>query len=191
MTTNRGKEAKAALARQMIAGAKKRFPNGSDKLALGGVTRTVDEVTTLIRSFVDNRVAVETAQAAAAAKVATENAQAPALLALIGELEAFVRVSFGNQADALGDFGLAPPKARAPLTAEQKAVATAKRNATRAARGITSKKVKKGVKGNVTAKLVVTPGTAPAPSAPVAPAEPPAPAASAAAGGGATPTTHG
>jgi hypothetical protein len=107
---------------------------------------------------------VETAQAAASARVAAENAQAAFLIAVMAAFEGFVRVSFGNQADALGDFGLAPPKARVPLTAEQKAIATAKRNATRAARGITTKKVRNSVKGNVTAKLVVTPNTPPAPT---------------------------
>ncbi|HEY8041840.1 MAG TPA: hypothetical protein VIF15_18680 [Polyangiaceae bacterium] len=188
MSGDHGKKTKAALATKLIAGAKKRFPNGSDKLTFGGVTRTVDAVTTLIQSFVDNRVAVEEAQAAASAKVAVEDAQAPSLIAIIVAFVAFVRLTFGNQADALADFGLAPPKARVPMTAEQKAVAAAKRDATRKARGTTSKKAKKGVKGNVTAKLVVTPVTA---SAPPLPAEPPAPAAPAAAGGGATPTTHG
>jgi hypothetical protein len=191
MKNDNGKNKKAALATKLIAGAKKRFTNGSQKLPLGGVERTVDEVTTLLQSFVDNRVAVETAKAATSAKVAVEDAQAPSLLAVMTAFVAFVRLTFGKQADALADFGLAPPKARVPMTAEQKAVAAAKRVATRAARGTTSKKAKKTVKGNVTAKLVVTPGTPPATSPPVAPPAPVAPAASAAGSGGAPPTPHG
>ena len=74
-----------------------------------------------------------------------------------------VRTAFGGQADVLADFGLAPKKARAPLTVEQMAAAAAKRKATRAARGTTSKKAsKKGIKGAVTG-IVVTPIVAGAP----------------------------
>jgi len=90
-----------------------------------------------------------------------------------------VKVTFGNQPDALADFGLAPPKARAPMTAEQKAVAAAKRKATRVARGTLGKKQKKAVKGAVTATLVVTPQAGPQPTVTA-----PAPAA-----GAATPRT--
>jgi hypothetical protein len=56
------------------------------------------------------------------------------------------------------------------MTAEQKAVAAAKCEATRAARGTKTPKQKKGIHGNVKATLVVTPmetveATAPAPAA--------------------------
>ncbi len=57
----------------------------------------------------------------------------------------------------LADFGLEPRKEPTPLTAEQKAAAAAKREATRKARGTSSAKAKKAIKGNVTATLVVTP----------------------------------
>jgi hypothetical protein len=155
---------------QLIAGTKKRFPNGSQKLTFGGVDRTVDEITASLQSFVNNRTAVETAQADAKAKVDAERAQAPALLVLITEYVQFIRLTFGNQASALLDFGVPPPKTRAPLTAEQKAVAAAKRAATRQARGTTSKKAKRSIKGNVTAKLVVTPEGAPQQPSAAAPA---------------------
>jgi protein TonB len=62
---------------------------------------------------------------------------------------------------------------------KEKAIATAKRNATRAARGIAGPKAKKAVHCNVTATLVVTPAmdSAPAPTtAPTTPAPAPAPA---------------
>jgi len=64
------------------------------------------------------------------------------------------------------------------MTAEEKAVAAAKRTATRAARGTKGPKAIKAVKGNVTAELVVTPATAATTEVPpTAPA--PAPAAAA------------
>lgn len=86
---------------------------------------------------------------------------------------AFVRFNFGSDPEALADFGLKPPKARTPLTAEQKAAAAAKRKATREARGTKGPKAKKDIHGNVTAKLVVTPADPSTPAAPpTAPTQP-------------------
>jgi hypothetical protein len=153
----------------LITGMGKRYPNGSQQLAFGGTTRTVTATTQLLQSFVDLRQAVIVAQAAARTKVAAERAQGPALLLFIEELVAFIKVTFGNQPDVLSDFGLAPRKVPTPPTAEQKAVAAAKRLATRKARGTMGPKAKKGVKGNVTATLVVTPAApAEAPAQPAA-----------------------
>jgi hypothetical protein len=182
-----GKNSKAGQVANIITGTKKRFSNGSQQLTVGGVTRTVDQLTAEMQTFVDNRTAVETAQAATKVKVDAERAQAPSLLAIIAAFVAYVRLTFGNSPDALADFGIAPPKTRTPLTAEAKAVAAAKRAATRTARGTTSKKAKKSVKGAITAKLVVTPVTSPAPSAPVVS---PVPTASGNAPSGATPAAH-
>jgi hypothetical protein len=173
----------------MITGVKKRFPNGNQQVTVGGVTRTVDQLTAELQTFVDNRTAVETAQATTKMKVDAERAQAPSLLALIAAFVTYVRLTFGNSPDALADFDIPPPKARTPMTAEAKAIAAAKRVATRAARGTTSKKAKQSVKGNVTAKLVVTPVTPSAPSTPVAS---PAPVTGNVTSGGTpqTPTAH-
>jgi hypothetical protein len=190
-----GKNAKAVQVANMITGTKKRFPNGTQQVTVGGVTRTIDQLTAELQTFVDNRTAVETAQATAKAKVEAERAQAPSLLALIAAYVTFVRLNFGNAPDALIDFDIPPTKTRTPLTTEAKAVAAAKRAATRTARGTTSKKAKKNVKGNITATLVVTPSASPAPSTPVAspvpstPVASPAPAASGNAPAGGTPAT--
>jgi hypothetical protein len=160
MTTNNGKSNKATRVGQLIAGLKKRYPSGSQKLTLkGGSSVTVDEAAAELQKFVDNRNAVTQAQATAKAKVQAERAQMPALNVFISSFEAFVRFTFGTDPEALADFGVTPPKARTPMTAEQKAAAVAKRDATRAARGTKSAKAKKGVKGNVTTELVVTPVT--------------------------------
>jgi hypothetical protein len=61
----------------------------------------------------------------------------------------------------LADFGITPPKARTPLSADQKAAAVAKRKATRAIRHTLGPKQKKNIKGTV-------PATAPQNSAPPA-----------------------
>ena len=172
MSKNIGKTEAATAVTTIIAGARKRIPNVNQALPVGTSTMTVAAVLGQLQTIVDNRAAVVAAQATAKAKVAAEMAAMPALDAILVAFEAFIRFTFGSDPEALADFGLAPRKVPAPLTAEQKAVAAAKRKATRAARGTTSAKQKKSVKGNVTAALVVTPAT-PAPAeAPVAPAAP-------------------
>ena len=150
--------------RLLIAGALKHYPNGSAVLSVGGASFTVTSLVQVLQDFVDQRTAVENAQAVVKAQVATERARAPDRLAVIRAFEKVVRGTFGNSADVLADFGLAPVRSPKPQTAEQKAVAAAKRKATRQARHTMGKVQKKDVKGAISASLVVTPldGTAPA-----------------------------
>ena len=170
-----GKNSKATRVGQLIAGAKKRFTNGSEQITVGGASTTVTAALNELQAFIDNRAAVVAAQATAKAKVATETAALTTLDPFINAFTATVRFLFGTQPDALADFGLAPHKARTPLTAEQKAVAAAKREATRVARGTKGPKAKSEIHGNITAQLVVTPaGTANGTPAPEAPAAAPA-----------------
>ena len=138
------------------------------------------------------RQAVEAAEAVAKAKLAAEESQAPALLSLMAALVQFVKLTFSGSPDVLADFGLKPRKVRAPMTAEQKAAANAKRKATREARGITTKAAKMAKTGNVVG-VTITPVLADASSAaaPVvtqkaAPNASPAPVAGTASGGSAT-----
>jgi hypothetical protein len=78
-------------------------------------------------------------------------------------------VSGRRHQQSLADFGLQPPKARAPLTSEQKTAATVKAIATRKARGTTSKKQKLAISGHVIG-VTVTPITEPAASPAAQPA---------------------
>jgi hypothetical protein len=124
----------------------------------------------------DLRAATTAARATARDAVSAELAQAPALVAFMNAFEALVRVVFASDTAALADFGLAPRKVPAPKMAAEKAVAAAKRKATRAARGTKGLKARQAIHGNVTATLVVTP-VAPAAEVPAAPAPKPSPAA--------------
>jgi len=152
---------------------KKRYPNGSEKIALpDGETKTVDDITSGLQTLVTNRSNVVAARAALKAEVDAEKSQLEALLGLMSAVLAFVRFNFGGDPEALADFGLQPHKARTPQTAEQQAIAVAKRQATRDARGTKGPKAKKEIHGNVTAKLVVTPAAPSTPAAPEAPATP-------------------
>ncbi len=169
------KKTVATRAGNLITGMKAKYPNGATVLQVGGSAVTVDATIANLQAIVDNRAAVTAARAAAQAKVAEENAKMPSLLAFMNALVKVIRASFGTDATALAVFDLAPPKARTPMTAEEKAAAVAKREATVKARGVVGTRKRAKVKGDVTATLVVTPAAA-APAA-----EPPAPAAAPAA----------
>ncbi len=105
---------------------------------------------------------MEASKASTKAKLDLEKAEAPALRTFMGAYVTFVKAAFGTTPDVLADFGL-HPKTRAPLTAEAKVAAAAKRKATRAARNTLGTVQKKSVKGAVTG-IVVTPITAPRPT---------------------------
>ena len=156
----KGKETAADLASSLLTGIQKHLANV--QMTFGGGTFTAALVISELQELVDLRAAVNTARTATTVKVAAETAKAPALLAFMSAFVQFVRVQFGTQADVLADFGLPPKKTATPLTVEQKAAASAKREATRAARGTKSAKAKKGIKGAVTG-VVVTPIVAGAP----------------------------
>jgi hypothetical protein len=152
-----GKETQASLAKQLIAGANKHFPDASVTLTIGGASYTVSQLTTLLQSFVDLRAASDAAKVAAKAKLVAERAQTPSLSGVISAFVKYVRATFGDSADSLADFGLSAPKARTPISAEQQTVAVAKRKATRAARHTMGSQQKKGVKGTVEVTVTTTP----------------------------------
>ena len=168
-TTTRNKGTRAALAKQLAVGAQKHMQAGSS-LSVGGALLTLVQIVAMLQGFAALRDDVDAARAALRAKVAVEVAQALAMNAFINAFVKIVRGMFGNQPDVLADFGLAPTKARTPPTAEERAAAVAKREATRAARGTKGAKAKQAIKGNVTgvtiAPVVTAPATPPKPSTP-------------------------
>ena len=176
-TTTLGKGTRATRAGQLVAGARKHFANGGQVLTFAGglANVTVDGAVGQLQKLIDNRGAVTEARATVRDRVAAEREAAPALDAFMNAFENLVRVMFGADTTVLADFGLQPHKRALPRTATEKAVAAAKRKATREARGTKGPKAKKAVHGNVTANLVVTPAT-PEAEAPAVPAPAPAPA---------------
>ena len=150
MSTKRlNKKSKASLAKQLVAGAEKHLAKMGN-LVIAGSTLTLQQATGPLATLARLRDDVEAARAALRTKLDTERNQAPTSNAFVDAFVLFVRATFGNSADVLADFGLAPRKARTPLKADQKAAATAKRMSTRAARGIIGKRKRAAVKGDVT-----------------------------------------
>jgi hypothetical protein len=159
-----------ALAEHFIAGVEKYFSNASS-LTFGNGTFTPAQVQASFQTLIDLRTAVEDAKAATLAKIAIEDAQAAPLRRRLSAFTAFVKATFGDTPDVLADFGLKPRKPTTPLTIEQKAAASAKRAATRAARRTMGSRQKKEVKGTITTIVSTPPATAvvPAVAAPRAP----------------------
>jgi hypothetical protein len=162
-TSTKGKGTRATLAASLAAGAQKHFPAGTS-LSVGGVMLTLAQVETQLTGYASLRDDVNSARAVFQAKVAAEKAQATAMNAFVGAFVRIVRGSFGNQPDVLADFGLQPNKPKTPLTLEQKAAASAKRAATRVARGTKGSKAKLEIHGDVVG-VVVTPVKAAPPAA--------------------------
>ena len=152
------KAATLALLQALIAGTQKHFP--SESFTLGSTSYTAASLIPILQGFANAITAVNTVQANAKDTVATMHGVEATVGPIIQAYKRFVQVSFSNATQTLTDFGLTPPKVRAPLTVEQKAASAAKAKATRQARGTTSKKQKLTVKGNVTG-IIVTPVIAP------------------------------
>jgi hypothetical protein len=151
----------------LIAGTQKYFPSAS--FMLGNVPFTTASLVQLFQSLAAAMIAQNTAQANATDAVAATKGLQAKVGPVIQAYQTYVLAQYAGATQTLADFGIPAPKARTPLTVEQKAAAKAKREATRIARGTTSKKQKLTVKGNVTG-VIVTPVTTPA--APASPAQP-------------------
>jgi hypothetical protein len=164
-TNTQSKGQVVSVARQLIAGTGKHLATGTQASFAGG-TFTPDQIANELQSIVDLRADVRAAQASARAKVAAETARMPSLRTFMSAYLAFIKVTYGTAPDVLADFGI-HPKARVPLTVEAKALAVARRKATRAARHTMGAKQKLAIKGDVTG-IVLTPVTA-EPSTVVAP----------------------
>jgi hypothetical protein len=172
-----------ARVQALIAGMQKHFPSGS--FTLGNVAYTTASLVQLLQSLANAIAATNAAQTSAKEAVAAMHVAEKQVNPVILDFTHFLHTSYGTAASTLADFGLEPKKAPAPLTTEAKTAAVAKREATRTARGTTSKKQKLAVKGNVTG-VVVTPVTSPAPASPVAQPASNGSSASAPTGGSAT-----
>ncbi len=128
-------------------------------LVAGNTVQTASLITVLqariqaIKNAIAAHKAFTDAVAAARAEIVGTAAQ------VSGARQA-LKVAFSGQASTLGDFGLELPKARTPLTAEQKAAAKAKAEATREARHTMGPKQKAKVTGE-TAAAPAAPAPAP------------------------------
>ena len=158
ITTSNTKAAALAHVQAIIAGTTKHLPNGS--FTIGNTTYTSASLIQVFQGLVSAMLARNAAETGAKDALTAEQAAQAQVDPILRGYERLVLVTFASVTQTLADFGLAPPKARTPLTAQQLTARAAKAKATRIARGTTSKKQKLAVKGDATG-VVVTSVTAP------------------------------
>ena len=162
------KAAALTAVQALISGLQKHFPTG--QLTVGNVVYASLALVQLLQGLVAAmmaQTAAETAAKDALAALRETQTQTDPVLQALKEL---LLAQFGNATQTLADFGLAPRKARAPLTVEQKAAAKAKRAATRIARGTMGPRAKLAIKGTIAVPVAAAPAAATATTGvPVAP----------------------
>jgi hypothetical protein len=146
----------------LIAGTQKHFPTGP--LTIGGVTYESATLIQILQGLGNAIAGADVAKAQWNDALKNKQDQDAKVVPVLRAYQSYLLSSFGNAPSVLADFGLVPRQGPASLTVEQKAAAAAKGAATRAARHTQGSVQKKAVKGNVTG-VVVTPITAPQPSA--------------------------
>ena len=157
MSTITSKQTKATALTQvqaLIAGTEKHFPSAT--ITLGNTAYATATLIQAFQSLANALTVLSAAHVSVKDAGLTLTGIETKVLPVIRDFTKFVHATFSNAPQQLADFGLQPPKARTPLTSEQKAAAVAKLRATRAARGTTSKKQKLAVKGDVTS-VTITP----------------------------------
>jgi hypothetical protein len=149
----------AKRVRDLVAGTQKHAPSG--QLTLGGQAFTAQSLIQDLQSL-ENAISKVDVAKAGWKDALKELAEAKAKVdPMMGNYRSWLHTTYGNAPAMLAEFGLEPPKARTPMTAEKKAVATKKREATRVARHTEGPKQKAAIKGNVKVEVVTTPAAPP------------------------------
>src|SRR5579863_9376372 len=115
----------------LISGTQKHTPTGS--LTFGGSSYDVASLVQLLQGLGNAIAASDAAKAKWNDATKAMRDQMATVEPVIRNYQSYLLATFGNAPSTLADYGLAPHKARTPLTGEQLAVAAAKRNATRQA----------------------------------------------------------
>jgi hypothetical protein len=131
-------------------------------LMIQGASHPTAAIIAVLQERIDSAKTVVLSKATWQADVKADRDERAKTKAFVSGLRQALQVAFAGSIDTLADFGLKPRKARAPRTPEQKAAASAKAKATRAARHTMGSKQKAMVKG---AAPQAVPPTAPAPTA--------------------------
>ena len=130
-------------------------------LMVGGVPIPTPSLIATLQSRIAARMQSETSHKAWQDDVQAEQAILAKSKAEVSGARQAIKVAFAGQIEALGDFGIKPPKPRTPLTNAQKAAAAAKAKATRALRHTMGSKQKAALTGTAPAP-VTTPSPEPA-----------------------------
>jgi hypothetical protein len=177
-TINRGSQ---QTAEQKIVTGLQKHEADLTSIVLAGTSYKTADIITIVQGLINSAQLVVSNRAAwQASIVADENARAKNKPFMSG-LRAAIRAAYGGSIDVMADFGLTPRKTPAVRTPQEKAEATAKAKATRAARHTMGSKQKAQITGTSAAPQPsgdVTKVPAAAPATTQTPAASPAPVAS-------------
>jgi hypothetical protein len=148
---------------QNLSDGLKKHQSTLASFAIAGTSSTVADVLAVLDARTATENAVEAARAVWQTKVQAARDERARTRVLVSGVRQQLQLTFAGAIDTLADFGLKPRKQPASRTPEQKALASAKAKATRAARHTMGTQQKKKVKGTVT--TIVTPAGSTAPPA--------------------------
>jgi hypothetical protein len=169
--SNHGTKVDLQAVYQSVVHGLQTFYLPTDVFQMTSGTYTRDELVGEFQQFVSAAQATKVSNQQWRADVQTERALELHVRELRSGVQGIAAARFGASGAPMLQFGflLAKPRKK---SAETKAVAVAKGQATRKERGTLGKVQKKDIKGNVNVALVVTPGTDGSPVAPPAAAQP-------------------
>jgi hypothetical protein len=144
--------------KQFIVGIGKRLQN-VQSLAIAGKVYAPADLVKLFQQQIDAADAIDAARAKLHDVTQAFRGLSTSLVPILNGFRHQIRNIFGDQAEVLANFGIAPVKQPATPTVEQKAAAAAKRKATRQARHTAGPKQKAAIHG--------VPATPPTPPKPV------------------------
>ena len=128
--------------------------------SVGGQTYTASQAVALIQALLNATAATAAAKASAKQAVDAEQQVINQNALVARGIRQILGITFSNALPTLTALGIQPRKPPRKLDTAQRAAATAKLEATRKARGTSSKKQKAAISGNVTG-VTITPITAP------------------------------
>jgi hypothetical protein len=131
---------------KLSSGFANSLPSAITSLVILGVSMTVAQIKAKLAAIASILAAVDTAREMLKEAVLARNTEAAADHAFVTALVQALKVQIGpSSTSVLAAFGIAPEKVRAPLSGEERTIATAKAKATRALRGTVSKKQKEQI----------------------------------------------
>jgi hypothetical protein len=119
---------------QNLSDGLKKHQSTLASFGIAGTSSTVADVLAVLDARITAEDVVESARAVWQTKVQAARDERAKTRVLVSGVRQQLQLTFAGAIDTLADFGLKPRKQPAPRTPEQKALATAKAKATRAAR---------------------------------------------------------
>ncbi|MHB8419269.1 MAG: hypothetical protein ACYDCL_14425 [Myxococcales bacterium] len=178
-TKSKGVSAEVTKVQNLIAGAQKNLIATSNLVVLGA-TMLVSAIITKLQGYLTLEENVGTTQAAYRAAVAARKEQEADVKTFVDGFISVLKATFGPGNPVLQSFGIAPPKTRKQLTAEEKATAAAIGKQTKVVRGPIGKNQRANVTVDGKPGMVFKTATGEeipgATKGPIAPAVAPAPA---------------